>query len=483
MRSYVKSVRKFAAMTMKTYWWSAPCENYVYNFGDLLTPLLLNAYGLIEYTEPDLNHCAGTNYVLVGSLLQSFWDNHPLTVLGCGLLYDQRKTFTNARILALRGKLTKDRLGVTRDVTLGDPGLLISKILPVSASSDSAAKPTGIVPHLKHWASKIFPAFADSAAKPIGIVPHWKHYASPRLDRYRNDPRYKMINPRCEPESIVHELNSCSFIIASSLHALIFADAYGIPNKRMTFHDGLNDVADFKYLDYFSAIDRAGEYAEAITPEDIAMFEPENHMDMPYRANVLRVQDELNDLYKSFTKEIRTRAIAENWKPVAQSDDFETALREAQNGNVDRMNYIGDCYYEGKQVPESKEQAYFWWKAAADRGFHWGMFNLGKWWHHVKHNDAEARKWYEMAAHFGNVWAVERLALELNDRDCMKMMCDYRLNGGAEEQGCDVDEGRAWYWLGTLGEANTLRMMQFGGAPSEVIRARIQHIIKERRRI
>lgn len=433
-------------MTMKTYWWSAPCENYVYNFGDLLTPLLLNAYGLIEYTEPDLEHCSGTDFVLVGSLLQSFWDNHPLTVLGCGLLYDQRKTFTNARILALRGKLTKDRLGVTHDVTLGDPGLLISKILPVSASSDSAAKPTGIVPHLKHWASKIFPAFADSAAKPIGIVPHWKHYASPRLDRYRNDSRYKMINPRCEPESIVHELNSCSFIIASSLHALIFADAYGIPNKRMTFHDGLNDVADFKYLDYFSAIDRAGEYAEAITPEDIAMFEPENHMDMPYRANVLRVQDELNDLYKSFTKEIRTRAIAENWKPVAQSDDFETALREAQNGNVDRMNYIGDCYYEGKQVPESKEQAYFWWKAAADRGFHWGMFNLGKWWHNVKHNDDEARKWYEMAAYLGNVWAVEKLADELNDKECMKKMENYYLNGGAEEQWCVKSVQRGLYW-------------------------------------
>ena len=408
-------------MTMKTYWWSALCENYVYNFGDLLTPLLLNAYGLIEYTEPDLNHCAGTNYVLVGSLLQSFWDNHPLTVLGCGLLYDQRKTFTNARILALRGKLTKDRLGVTRDVTLGDPGLLVSKILPVSSS-------------------------LDSVAKPIGIVPHWKHYASPRLDRYRNDPRYKMINPRCEPESIVHELNSCAFIIASSLHALIIADAYGIPNKRMTFQDGLNDVADFKYLDYFSAIDRVGEYAEAITPEDIETFDQGNHIDMPYRNNVLRVQDELNAVYKSFTKEIRTKAIAEGWKPVAQSDDFETALSDAQNGNVDRMNYIGDCYFEGKQVPQSMEQAFVWYKAAADRGFHWGMFNLGKWWHNVKHNDDEARKWYEMAAYLGNVWAVEKLADELNDKECMKKMENYYLNGGAEEQWCVKSVQRGLYW-------------------------------------
>lgn len=439
------SVREIIVMTMKSYWWSAPCENYVFNFGDLLTPLLLNAYGLIEFTEPDLEHCAGTDFVLVGSLLQSFCDNHPLTVLGCGLLYDQRKSFTNARFLALRGKLTKDRLGVTGDVTLGDPGLLVSKILPFA---DSAAKPTGIMSHLKNCASKVFPIFssADSSAKPIGIVPHWKHYASPRLDRYRNNPRYKIINPRCEPETIVHELNSCSFIIASSLHALIFADAYGIPNKRMTFQDGLNDVADFKYLDYFSAIDRTGKYAEAITPEDIGTFKIENHMDMPYRANVIRVQDELNAVYKSFTKEIRTRAMKEGWKPVAQSDDFETALRDAQNGNVDRMNYIGDCYYEGRQVPESKEQAYIWWKAAADRGFHWGMFNLGKWWHHVKHNDAEARKWYEMAAHFGNVWAVERLADELNDRDCMKMMENFCRNGGAEEQGCAKSVERGWYW-------------------------------------
>lgn len=408
-------------MVMKTYWWGAPCEKFVYNFGDLLNPLLLNAYGFIEYAEPDLTHRSETDFVLLGSVLQSFEEKHRLTVLGCGLLYDLRKTFTNARILALRGKLTKDRLGLTYDVVLGDPGLLISKILPVSASS-------------------------DSVALPIGIVPHWKHYASPRLDRYRHDPRFKIINPRCEPEFIVHELNSCSFIIASSLHALIIADAYGIPNKRMTFHDGLRDVADFKYFDYFSAIDRTGKYAEALTPEDIDAFDKENHTDMPYRANVLRVQDELNAVYKSFAKEIRTRAIGENWGKVAQPDDVETALRAAQNGNVDSMNYIGDCYFEGKFMPQSMEQAFIWYKSAAARGSHWGMFHLGKWWHAVKHNDAEARKWYERAAYLGNVWAVERLADELNDIDCMKKMEGYYLNGDAEEQGCLKSIERALYW-------------------------------------
>ena len=82
---------------LKCFWWSHPCKEAVYNFGDLITPLLLNAYGLIEYAEADNSNGAAVNLVIVGSVLNPFWNNHPLTIIGSGLLWKETKRFLTGR--------------------------------------------------------------------------------------------------------------------------------------------------------------------------------------------------------------------------------------------------------------------------------------------------------------------------------------------------------------------------------------------------
>lgn len=404
------------------YWWSHPCIESVFNFGDLLNPLLMNAYGLIDYTRPDTGGVrvrAATNYVIVGSILDDFWDNHALTILGAGLLKGGNKNLHNSRVLALRGKLTQEKLGRSKEnITLGDPGLLTSRIIPIPRD--------------------------DSDDKPIGIIPHWKHAASPRLDKYRYDKRYKIINPHAEPQIVAHEICACSVIAADSLHGLILADSYGVPNIRVSFLDGVVDTSDFKYLDYFSAIGRAGEAAKAIKPEDISDLSFKT-FDTSYQQNIAAVQESLHQVLKSFAKEVRNAGRDRNFKP---SENFEKACQEANNGNVINMNYIGNCYYEGTKVHKSEADAYLWYQAAADRGYHWGMFNVGKCYRkgiHVAQNDEKAKEWYKLAADLGNFWASVALA-ELGDAESMKYVSDCYLEGSAADWGVkkDLEKGKEW---------------------------------------
>ena len=402
---------------MKNYWWSHPCEEGIFNFGDLISPLLLNAYGLVDYVET-ASSVDDADVLFAGSLLQSMSQGKTCTIVGSGMLTDQRLHFPHAKILALRGQLTKDRLSVQEDIPLGDPGLLISRILPIDTSKEYD--------------------------KPIGIVPHWKHYASPRLDSYRSDPRYKIINPRCELQCVVHEICSCSVIIASSLHALIVADAYGIPNVRMDFDDESIDVRDFKYLDYYSAIGRTEEAAK-IKPENLSQVDPSS-INSSYQKNIAKVQDALHEVMLSFAREVR-----KNYGELYQEPnvDISTAMRMADCGDVRRMNYIGDLYYQGEVVLKCPEKAFRWYQSAANRGYHWGMFNLGKCYYEgvgVEKNDAEARRWYERAADFGNFWAVVKLAEDLDDAPSMEYLSKCYAEAGVPEYGIPPSVDKVFFW-------------------------------------
>ncbi len=412
---------------LKCFWWSEPCKEAVYNFGDLITPLLLNAYGLIEYAEADRSNGSKVNLVIVGSVLNPFWNHHDFDILGAGLLREETKTFPEERTLALRGELTKKCLGITKDIPLGDPALLVSKVLPM-------------------------PADVASTEKPIGILPHWKNYASPRLDVYRNNPRYKIINPKCEAPFAVREICSCSAIIASSLHGLIVADSYGIPNIRLKFGDNQPDTNDFKFRDYYSALGCEERASLFISPEDIAATNPAG-FDTDYQKNIAPVQDKLHNVLLQFAEKIHK----EHGAAPSAERDFDKLQADADEGDVLAMNTLGDLYYEGKSVPKSSAWAYQWYKAAADRGYHWGMFNLGKFYYEEAEykNDDESRKWLKLAAYFGNFWAHEKLATWHKDYNSMQHLSDCYLNGYAEDRYIDQSEGRqkGKEWLKKAAEA------------------------------
>lgn len=203
------------------------------NFGDLITPALLQYYGATPILEPaDKAELAAT-----GSILGMLPENFCGTVLGSGLLSENTTLqFPQARILALRGEETKRCLGFSESIPLGDPGLLASRLVTRQ--------------------KRIFR---------LGIVPHYEDLDHPlvwQLAR-RLKPGVQLINVQQSPQAVIQAIDRCENILSSSLHGVITADSLGIPNAWTTFSDRLYG-GGFKFRDYYSAF---GEDRPAVSVE------------------------------------------------------------------------------------------------------------------------------------------------------------------------------------------------------------------------
>src|SRR5688572_10487213 len=108
---------------MKVYWHE--CGHKHGNFGDKLTPVLLDYFGVTcEWSPPERAELIG-----IGSLLHKIPLRFSGIVWSTGALYgDERPDLSKARVLALRGKLTRSQVAnhVAATVCLGDGGLLAS---------------------------------------------------------------------------------------------------------------------------------------------------------------------------------------------------------------------------------------------------------------------------------------------------------------------------------------------------------------------
>lgn len=194
--------------TINAYWWRP--RKAPWNFGDELGAIILRHYGFkvkrVSFAKAD--------YLLTGTLLDPAERKNPnATVIGSGSGYTHDAEH-NFKVLAVRGKLTADTLGV--DVPLGDLGLLVSRI----------------------WTK-------EPAKYNIGVV---RHYVD------KNEyPFADIVIDATEPaEQVIKKISSCRVIMSSSLHGIIVADSYGIPNMRIARDDVI--TGDWKWLDHKSAL-------------------------------------------------------------------------------------------------------------------------------------------------------------------------------------------------------------------------------------
>lgn len=133
------------------------------------------------------------------------------------------------RFCAVRGELTRRDVehmtGKRLDIPTGDAGILASELLE---KRPAVRYEVGIVPHL---CDRRDPAVERLAASYDNAV---------------------VIDVREDPLETVREIASCRRILASSLHGLIVADSFGIPNLHTVFSD--RPLGDgYKYDDYYSA--------------------------------------------------------------------------------------------------------------------------------------------------------------------------------------------------------------------------------------
>jgi pyruvyltransferase len=210
------------------YFWS---ENG--NFGDLLTPLLLEHFCGVTpmVSTPEI-----ADVVVAGSVLDVIPDGWGGIVAGAGKLHEETQTdLTNATVLGLRGHLTASavRLAPSASPVIGDPGLLAAELAPANPGQYAL----GVVPH---WSdTELFDKFA---------------YLKPVL-----------IEPTGNPLTIISMIGSCSMIVTSSLHGLVVADSFGIPRRAERFPNMVtnpHEGSDFKFRDYSSALGQPVEFGK-----------------------------------------------------------------------------------------------------------------------------------------------------------------------------------------------------------------------------
>ena len=156
---------------------------------------------------------------------------HPLYVWGTGFIRngsDDVLPRVGVDYRVVRGELSRRRveaaLGRPLDIPTGDAGLLAPSLLdgPVE----------------KRYR--------------LGVIPHFRERGDERLRRLASlAPDSTVIDLCAPPLEVIRQIASCELIFSSSLHGLIVADAFGIPNMHVRASGAL--IGDgFKFDDYYS---------------------------------------------------------------------------------------------------------------------------------------------------------------------------------------------------------------------------------------
>ncbi len=208
---------------INTYWYDK-----VQNFGDQLAPALLSYYGFTPIYSPK----SEASILSVGSILDNLSTEFSGYILGSGLKKDIERRFPNAKILAIRGELTRNRLGLLQKTILGDPGLLADRLLTRRQKKQYII---GLVPH-----------FFDKENEIIKKI------------KSQNILTTNVIDVQKKPKEVIKEIDKCEYVLSSSLHGMIVADSLGIPNAWLVLSDKVQGKG-FKFYDYFSSFGKSYE--------------------------------------------------------------------------------------------------------------------------------------------------------------------------------------------------------------------------------
>ncbi len=204
---------------------------------------------IISYDLSMRTRLFNTPYVMgIGSILTMFDINNSI-IWGSGILLPNKPFRGKPKeVRAVRGPLTRQKLlesGIDCPAVYGDPALL----LPLYYRPNVEKK------------------------YKLGVIPQYDSNKNPLLDSLRNDPEVTIIKIG-EYEhwlDIVDQICMCETIMSSSLHGLVLAEAYKIPNV-WTHLAGDNPLDFFKYHDFFLSLGNDREplcFNDYVTKESV----------------------------------------------------------------------------------------------------------------------------------------------------------------------------------------------------------------------
>lgn len=230
---------------IRLFWWRSRSGDG--NFGDELSPLVVRCLSGRDVVFQPVSSC---DLVAIGSVmtavLRKRWQRalrfrfDRVKVWGTGSFESDRlQKHRGLDFFAVRGPLTRDAMNLPTSIALGDPGLLVDRLKPATSKRH-------------RW----------------GIIPHVVDQDHRIVAQMRNDtPGSIVIDMKTpDPVAVIREIASCEFIISSSLHGVIAADALGIPHLWTKMTDNVLH-ADWKFRDYFLSVGRETSAPVAAVPD------------------------------------------------------------------------------------------------------------------------------------------------------------------------------------------------------------------------
>jgi len=234
---------------VRSYWWLE--SRVVQNFGDALGMLILNALGY----HPISRHSEHRDVVNpmrcllpIGSVIwpRTFeWLTEPTDVWGCGWRGNRLPAAVQERVRfhAVRGPATITGLGLPAKTPLGDPALLLPRLL---ADQPHQHGRTLIMPHFFRTTimsaaqrCRLTGCHEVLSAQVIGKPVAGGRVAPTGLRELRRAYVGCGIPLRTTRQTI-HAIAGAQFVLTGSLHGAIVAQAYGVP--WALYSDGYVDV-------------------------------------------------------------------------------------------------------------------------------------------------------------------------------------------------------------------------------------------------
>lgn len=243
------------------------------NFGDALNPMIFQKVTNKKIHSVPYN-LQRKHFLGMGSILSKA--NEYSIICGSGFISEDAYVpkLIN-KVIALRGPLSKEKLtkkGIVCDPVYGDPGILL-------------------------------PCYYERSKKiryKIGIIPHYVDKGDKQIDHYiSNNQSVVEINILSNTKDLIQKITSCEYILSSSLHGLICAEAYGIPSTRLIASQKIIG-GNFKFEDY-----RYGIGGQKFNTIDLTSNDSLNSQEIIDRSTLVDLSIKRKELGETLTQYLR----------------------------------------------------------------------------------------------------------------------------------------------------------------------------------
>ena len=218
------------------FYWDARLGYPFTNFGDVLSEKIVERIVVYPISTVTDSSWEGRKLLAVGSILVLAKNKD--IIWGSGAKHSggkERYRFTELDVRAVRGPLTRQvllDLGIDCPEIYGDPALLLPRLFPEFTKPEQPSKEYILIPHFND--ERLFKGYSNI----VSVKEEW--------------------------DEVIKQILDSQFVVSTSLHGLIVAEAFGIPARYLRVSEG---EPLFKYKDYYYGTNRY-DFKYAVTLEE-----------------------------------------------------------------------------------------------------------------------------------------------------------------------------------------------------------------------